>query len=79
MTSELSKMVWENSDKSFNKFLGACKEALNIYPPLKRKYIRESNSPFLNRVLNKEMMSRTRLRNKFLNSKSEDDKKNYVK
>ena len=77
--SELSKVVLENSDKGFNKFLGVCKEALNMYAPLKKKYIRGNNSPFMNRILSKEIMKRSRLRNKFLKSKSNADKKNYVK
>ena len=79
VTSELSKVVFENSDKGFNKFLDVCKEALNMYAPLKKKYIRGNNSPFMNRILSKEIMKRSRLRNKFLKSKSEADKKNYVK
>ena len=79
VTSELSKVVLENSDKGFNKFLDVCKEALNMYAPLKKKYIRGNNSPFMNRILSKEIMKRSRLRNKFLKSKSEADKKNYVK
>ena len=37
-----------------------------MYAPLKKKYIRRNNSPFMNRIL----------RNKFLKSKSEADKKN---
>ena len=79
MTSELSKVVLENSGKGFNKFLVACKEALNMYAPLKKKYIRGNNSPFMNRILSKEIMKRSRLRNEFLKSKSEVDQKNYVK
>ena len=50
-----------------------------MYAPLKKKYIRGNNSPFMNRILSKEIMKRSRLRNKFLKSKSEADKKNYVK
>ena len=79
VTSELSKVVLENSGKGFNKFLVVCKEALNMYAPLKKKYIRGNNSPFMNRILSKEIMKRSRLRNKFLKSKIEADKKNYVK
>ena len=79
MTSELSKVVLENSDKGLNKFLDVCKEALNIHAPLKKKYIRGNNSPFINRILSEEIMKRSILRNKFLKSKSEADKKNYVK
>ena len=54
------------------------KEALKMYAPLKNIYIRGNNSPFLNRILSKEIMKRSRLKNKFLKSKSEADKKNYV-
>ena len=79
VTSELSKVVLENSDKGFNKFLVACKEALNMYAPLKKKYIRGNNSPFMNRILSKEIMKRSRLRNKLLKSKHEADMKNHVK
>ena len=73
MTSELSKVVLENSDKGFNEFLGVCKEALNMYAPLKEKYIRGNNSPFMNRILSKAIMS------KMVMSKNEADKENYVK
>ena len=38
VTFELSKVVLENNNKGFNKFLDVCKEVLNIYAPLK-KYV----------------------------------------
>ena len=69
MTSELSKVVLENSDKGLNKFLDVCKEALNIHAPLKKKYIRGNNYPFINRILSEEIMKRSILRNKFLKVK----------
>ena len=47
-----------------------------MYAPLKKKYIRGNNSPFMNRILSEKIMKRSRLRNKFLKSKSEADKKN---
>ena len=78
MTPELLKVVLENSSKGFNKFLGVCKEALNVYAPLKKSYIKGNNSPFMNRILSKGIMNRTRLRNELLKSKSEDDKKKYA-
>ena len=46
--------------------------------PLK-KYISGNNSPFIYRILSKEIMKRYRLRNTFLKNKSETDRKNYVK
>ena len=50
-----------------------------MYAPLSKKCIRGKNYPFMNRMLSKQITKRTRLKNKFLNSKSEDDKKNYSK
>ena len=80
MNDQKSKVVLENSNKGFNKFLGVCKEALNLYAPLKKKYVRGNNSPFMNTILSimkiYEIMKRSRLRNKLLKSKSEAGKKN---
>ena len=56
VTSESSKVVSGKSDKGFNKYLDVCKEALNIYASLKKKYIRGNNSPFMNRILSEEIM-----------------------
>lgn len=50
-----------------------------MYAPLSKKCIRGKNYPFMNRMLSKQITKKTRLKNKFLNSKSEDDKKNYSK
>ena len=55
VTSELSKVISENSDKGFTKFRGVCKETLNMYAPLKKKYISGNNSPSMNRILSKEI------------------------
>ena len=79
VTSNYQKLVLENSDRGFNKFLDACKEALKVYASLKTKYIRGNNSPFMNGRLSKKIMKKSRLRNKFLRSKSKDYQKNYVK
>ena len=71
-------IVLENSDKGFNKFLDIWGKPLKCMLHLKNIYIRGNNSPFMNRILSKEIMKRSRLKNKFLKSKSEADKKNYV-
>ena len=53
MASEFSKVVSKNSNKGFDKFLGVFKKGLNMSAPLKKKYIRGNNSPFMNRKLSK--------------------------
>ena len=38
---------------------------LDKHAPLKKRYVRDSQSPFMNKKLIKEIMKRSRLRNKF--------------
>ena len=64
------------------------KESVNItldkHAPLKKRYVRANQSPFMNKRLSKEMRKRSRLKSKFLNTKSDIDRKtdnkqcNYV-
>ena len=59
------------------------KESVNItldeHAPLKKRYVRVNQSPFMNKKLSKEIMKRSRLRNKYLNTKSDIDRKAYNK
>ena len=45
----------------------------------KKQYVRANQAPFMNKKINKEIMRRSRLRNKFLNTKSDIDRKAYNK
>ena len=47
--------------------------------PKNKNYIRANQSPFMNKQLNKSVMDRNRLRNKYLRNKSEETKKAYNK
>ena len=59
------------------------KETVNIilekHAPTKKKYVRANQAPFITKTLSKEIMKRSRLRNKFLNTKSDIDRKVYNK
>ena len=59
------------------------KESVNItldkHAPSKKRYVRANQSPFMYKKLSKEIMKRSRLRNKFLNTKSDIDRKAYNK
>ena len=46
---------------------------------LQKKYIRENQSPFMNKTLSKEIMKRTKLRNNFLKNKTEENRNKYTK
>ena len=58
-------------------FLDACKKSLDQHAPPKKKYIRANQAPFMTKELNKEIMTRSRLRNKFLCFRSEENKRAY--
>ena len=59
------------------------KETVNItlekHAPTKKKNLTANQAPFITKTLRKEVMKRSRLRNKFLNTKREIDRKTYNK
>ena len=50
---------------------------LDYQAPRKKKYTRANHATFLTKEINKEMMTRSRLRNKFLRCRSDEHKKAY--
>ena len=56
-------------------FLDACKKLLDSQAPCKKKYARANQPLFLTKEINKEIMARSRLRNKFLRCRSDENKK----
>ena len=54
-------------------------EVLNKQAPMKDKYVRANNVTFMNKILSKVLVNRTRLRNKFLKSPNATNKENYTK
>ena len=54
-------------------------DLLNKHAPIKTKTVRANNAPFMNKKLSKAIMTRSRLRNKFLKNPNEINKTNYNK
>ena len=54
-------------------------KTLNVHAPLKKRFLRANNSPFMNKQLCKAIMARSRLRNKYLKLKTNDSKNAYKK
>ena len=52
---------------------------LEKHAPSKTRYTRANQAPCMNKKLSKKIMKRSRLRNKFLNTKSDLDRKAYNK
>ena len=63
-----------NDIKSFKETILS---VFNKYAPIKKKYIRANEAPFMTKNLHKEIMKRSILRNKYLKSKSLTGRKNY--
>ena len=59
------------------------KESVNItldkHVPLKKRYVRANQFPFISKKLSEEIMKRSRLRSKFLNTQNDIDRKAYNK
>ena len=54
-------------------------QVLNRHAPMKFKYLRANDSPFMNKVLRKSIMLRSKLKNKFNLEKTEVARKKYIK
>ena len=50
---------------------------LNKHAPMKRKYVRANEAPFMKKELYKAIMRRSKLRNQFLKNKNEINRKKY--
>ena len=76
--NRISQVTSENNDLEFDIFKAVLNEAIQKYAPVKQPYV-YIQAPFINKTINKEIMKRSRLRNKFLNTKSDIDRKAYNK
>ena len=64
---------------SNDKFMETFMEILNRHAPLKFKYIRMNQGPFMTKEIRKEVMKRSRLRNRFIADNSELNKVAYTR
>ena len=64
---------------SYDTFEEIVVRLLNYYAPIKERHIRANNSPFMNKVLAKAVMTRSRLRNKFTRNPTPENRTNYTK
>ena len=79
LINNLSKENCINNGDGFQRFCDISLNALNKHAPCKKKHARGNQMPFLNKDLSKAIMSRTKLRNIFLQNKSEENKIRYTK
>ena len=75
MLSEVKKLGPLN--KNISIFYNVCIEILEKYAPEKHKYIRANQVSFMDSKLNHAIMMRSKLRKKFLKSRSVRDRDSY--
>ena len=68
-----------NSSHGLQKFFDIYMKAPDKFAPRKKKYSRGNNMPFMNKLLSRAHMKRTRLRNCYLKKRSEQNRLSYVK
>ena len=78
LLSEISNSYLEFDNNSFDEFFNMCRSTLDQHAPRKQKYARGNHMPFMNKTLSKEIMKRTKLRNKFLKERTDESKKRYT-
>ena len=63
---------------AMKNFTSSCNVFLNK-EATRKKQVRGNQSPFMNKTLSKAIMQRSKLRNLFLNNRTEENRNNYVK
>ena len=64
---------------SNDNYVSLVMSIFNKHAPLKQKYVRANDAPFINKELRKEHMKRSRLKNYFLKHKTDDSHRAYKK
>ena len=68
-----------SNDITYETFETTFLNLFNLHAPIKQKYVRANNAPFMNKILSKAVMNRSRLRNMFLRNPTINNKANYNK
>ena len=71
-------MTSESSNLEFDQFKAALDEVIQRHTPIKKRYVRANQTPFMNKMINKEITKRSCLRNNFLSS-IRNEKKNFFR
>ena len=65
----------DNVNMNYDDFKDVFMKVLNLHAPMKKKYIRGNNAPFMNQTLTKAFMHRRKLKNKFNKNPSNENKR----
>ena len=76
--TNLSCEVYINNDNGLERFCKTAIDTLNKIAPIKKKYARSNQMPFMTKELSKEIILSSRLRNKFLIDKTDENRFLYT-
>ena len=71
--------IIKSSDLNYDSFQNCFEKVLDKHAPMKKKYARANDGPFMNRALRKTVMLRTRLKNKHNKSRTVQNWKAFRK
>ena len=80
--NRISQVTYGNKDLEFDLFKAAkfdLNGSIQTLAQIKQQYVRANQGFFINKTITKEIMRRSRLRNKFLNTNSDIGRKAYNK
>ena len=70
LRQELTKQKKVLDEKGLDSFSEICTDVLDKHIPQRKRYIRSNHKPFINKEISEAIMTGTRLRNRFLNNRS---------
>ena len=79
LIDKLSNEKFVINDDGLKRFCELSVNVLNKYAPHKKKYARGNQMPFFTKQLSKEIMTRFKLRNRYLKNRNQENRAIYVK
>ena len=79
LIDKLSNEKFVINDDGLKRFCELSVNVLKKHAPRKKKYARRNQMPFFTKELSKEIMTRSRLRNKYLKNRNGENRAIYVK
>ena len=79
LIDKLSNEKFVINDDGLKRFCELSDNVLNKHAPCKKKYARGNQMPYFTKELSKEIMTRSRLRDKYLKNRNEENRAIYVK
>ena len=80
-SNELRSKLYNNGtfNTNYSNFQNIIRDVLDKHAPLKKKYLRANNSPFMTKQLRKMIMNRSRCKNAYFKNKTVENWENYRK